>query len=327
MCIICDNKNIYDFSSEPNNHIIDCSHCHYIKKFPSIDKNLDKQISKISCYGCSLLVSIGTIYYSGLQIFDCSYCLKLTDIPMISGLRELKCSDCRIITHIPPIPGLQKLNCSSCPNLTDIATIPGLQDINCFNCPSLREIPIINELKNLECSHCVSITHIPRLDNLKKLTCSHCYLVKSIPMINGLKELRCSNCPLLTTIPLLQSLEELKCYECKSLTNIQKIDGLLYFDCHRCPLLISVPIPKNKYSWEVCYSGCKWLNIENREFEEQIILLERIQKWFKRISLRKRLVGMIPQILQLYYHPEAKGGYFHKKNMMTFINNCKNRIY
>jgi hypothetical protein len=32
-------------------------------------------------------------------------------------------------------------------------------------------------------------------------------------------------------------------------------------------------------------------------------------------------------IIPIYYHPEAKGGYFDKKNMLQFIQGSHNRQY
>jgi hypothetical protein len=40
--------------------------------------------------------------------------------------------------------------------------------------------------------------------------------------------------------------------------------------------------------------------------------------------MRKRLSILIPQLIPLYYHPEAKGGYLHKKEMQEFINSLMN---
>jgi hypothetical protein len=70
-------------------------------------------------------------------------------------------------------------------------------------------------------------------------------------------------------------------------------------------------------------TGCKWLIYGNVEYEQNIIKLIKIQKWVKKMIIRKGLMGLIPQLMPLYYHPCAKGGYFHKKNMFSFISNIK----
>ncbi len=41
--------------------------------------------------------------------------------------------------------------------------------------------------------------------------------------------------------------------------------------------------------------------------------IRRLQGWIKNISMYKKIIHIIPQLMPLYYHPSAKGGYFHKK--------------
>ena len=44
-----------------------------------------------------------------------------------------------------------------------------------------------------------------------------------------------------------------------------------------------------------------------------------LQNWIKRMLQRKKLIKLIPQLIPLYYHPDAKGGYFDKKRLFEFI--------
>ena len=101
----------------------------------------------------------------------------------------------------------------------------------------------------------------------------------STPETSLLKKLNCSYCPLLL-------------YNKKSI-----IDNIEFIECF----------------------GCKWINKNNVEYEYNINKLIILQKWFKRIITSKRLKKLIPKLMPLYYDPESKGGYFHKKKMFVFI--------
>ncbi len=70
--------------------------------------------------------------------------------------------------------------------------------------------------------------------------------------------------------------------------------------------------------------NCQWLNIKNIEYENNIKKLKIIQKFTKKIILSKRLIVLISKITPfellrrpIYYHPECKGGYIHKKQMLV----------
>jgi hypothetical protein len=94
-------------------------------------------------------------------------------------------------------------------------------------------------------------------------------------------------------VPDIQGLQRLVCYDCRSLTSVPKNQGFDRFECDKCV----------------------WLS-EHINFQDNVEKLIKIQKWMKRVILRKRLLSLIP----LYYHPLAKGGYFHKQDMEKFIN-------
>jgi hypothetical protein len=64
--------------------------------------------------------------------------------------------------------------------------------------------------------------------------------------------------------------------------------------------------------------GCVWLN-NDPGFGESVKKLIKLQLWFKNMYLSKRLKKLIPQLIPLYYHPDAKGGYFEKKAMLEFF--------
>ncbi len=117
---------------------------------------------------------------------------------------------------------------------------------------------------------------------MKKLDCSENPSLINIPRIKGIREVLCWNCPLLLNITLD---EELECLDC------------------------------NKCTWVKC-AGSEWLNNRNIEYDDNIKILIILQKWFKQVLTSKRLIKLIPLLMPLYYHPQAKGGYLHKKNML-----------
>ncbi len=69
------------------------------------------------------------------------------------------------------------------------------------------------------------------------------------------------------------------------------------------------------------YSNCfgKWINNNNNNarYEFNIKKLIIIQKWFKKIILSNNLKKILIQIIPIYYHPECKGVYIHKKQMLV----------
>ena len=47
-----------------------------------------------------------------------------------------------------------------------------------------------------------------------------------------------------------------------------------------------------------------------------------LQKWFRNTLMVKKLKQITPDILKIYYHPNMKGGYLHKRKMMSFLDVC-----
>ncbi len=122
-------------------------------------------------------------------------------------------------------------------------------------------------------------------------------------------------------IPEILGLQTLDCEHCTSLINIPDIKGLKNLKCDCCVSLIIVPNIK-KYDSFSCY-GCKWLRPINKYFRNDLKKVKKIQKCVKRTLLSNRLINMIPKIMPLYYHPDAKGGYFDKKELFNFFQNVK----
>lgn len=89
----------------------------------------------------------------------------------------------------------------------------------------------------------------------------------------------------------------LSCQNSRSLTNIGDTANLSWYHC----------------------SGCIWSYVRNDKFDDNIRRLIVLQRWFKKILQSKRLTKLIPKLIPLYYHPECKGGYFHKKSILEFL--------
>ncbi len=136
-------------------------------------------------------------------------------------------------------------------------------------------------------------------EGLIKLDCSNCQLLTNISSTTrvSLQELNSNNCELLTYIPLIKGLQILICSNCRCLTNIPMIEGISSLYCY----------------------NCIWLKENNKEYENNIKKLNRIQKFIRKIIMSKRLIKLIAKIMPLYYHPDCKGGYMHKKQMFIDI--------
>ncbi len=191
------------------------------------------------------------------------------------------------------------LDCSGCNTLTKIPNIPGLKELYCCNCPMLIEIFPIKSLEVLNCSRCTSLTTIPYIDRLRVLLCL--------------------NCPVITKIVCGHGLEQINCFNCTTLTHIldDNKSQLKQLVCTLCRNLLQIPPKKYRY---LSATKCAWLSHpSNLEYDENIGKLKILQRWIKKVVIGKRIKRLIPSLMPLYYHPEAKGGYFHKKRILEFI--------
>src|SRR5438874_2536828 len=108
-----------------------------------------------------------------------------------------------------------------------------------------------------------------------------CILCRGVKTI-GLKRLNCSYCSFITTIPCIEGLLDLYCFNCLAITSIPPIERLRVLYCYDCPRITSIPIP---YTKALECTGCKWLNVNNPEFDHNIKKLKRLQVWFRSILL------------------------------------------
>lgn len=185
------------------------------------------------------------------------------------------------------------------------AEFHGLENVRCY-CPELKQIPLIPGLKVLDCSHCPELEHISLIPGLEELYCSDCPKLKQIPQIPGMKYLNCARCPLLTSVPWIDTLTYLFCEESRSLTQIPEIPGLEHIFDTQCV-------------WLKPRQSLYYYDHFNEIYMDRIQKLKILQKWFRGVLMNKKLLRLIPQLMPLYYHPSAKGGYFHKKEMLDFM--------
>jgi len=87
--------------------------------------------------------------------------------------------------------------------------------------------------------------------------------------------------------------------------------------CFKCPTLIT--IPQFEGLRRLSFFGCKWIE-SNEEYDDAIKKLLILQRWFKNLLQSRRLKKLIQQLVPLYYHPDAKGGYLDKLDIMKFMN-------
>jgi hypothetical protein len=120
--------------------------------------------------------------------------------------------------------------------------------------------------------------------------------------MDGLQYLHCNQCPALTHIPPINGLSTLDCSYCRSLTELKVPDTVAYLNT----------------------TGCVWLDT-HFNFKDSLEKSIYLQKWVKKRRLIIRLKKLIPMIIPIYYHPDAKGGYFDKENMLQFIERSHDR--
>ena len=72
-------------------------------------------------------------------------------------------------------------------------------------------------------------------------------------------------------------------------------------------------------------SNCPWLKHNtNKNYNSNITKLFLLQKWFRGCLMSKKLKNIYKPILEIYFHPDYKGGYLHKKSMLDQFNCINN---
>jgi len=122
----------------------------------------------------------------------------------------------------------------------------------------------------------------------------------------------------LTEIPKFPDLMVLNC--CRTnLKEIPMFPNLVDLWCNGCTSLTKVPVPRKSY---IC-RGCTWLEEENKNFDDNIEKLKRLQR-FCRNNLKywrfKRWVNS-REFAEWFYDPEQWGGRASKRNIEKFFSN------
>ncbi len=302
-------------------------------------KDYNDKYVEIDCSGCPDLVKVPLI--NGLKKLNCSGCQNLIEITPNSYLKILNCSGCQKITKIDgrDFDNLSSIDCSMCENLNEICNFKKLRTLVCAGNMRLREIDIdclqklfcsstsitkisTNDPKCIDCSKCPYLEEIiikkPTERKLKKLCC-HTTSLKELPQgLENLVELNCSNCDKLTEIPFYENLQFLIAWDSLSLKKIQPMKRLQMLNTFNCRQLIECPGFHNGM-YEYTCKNCPWINYQNPNYQRNIEKIIVLQKWFQGFVRSKKMKQMIKCIVPIYYHPDNKGGYFHKKKMLEFM--------
>ena len=160
------------------------------------------------------------------------------------------------------------------------------------------------KMTELDCSNCPLITRIP--DTLTSLTYLYCYgcpLLTHIPdTLTPLTILYRSNCPLLTHIPdTLTSLTYLDCSDYPLLSHIpDTLTSLTGLDCRDCPFLDHPQNPPAATNTSNLIS-LQW-------YIKKRVLANRIER-----------IGRCRDLIELWWHPDAKGGWFAKQELLKEV--------
>jgi hypothetical protein len=132
--------------------------------------------------------------------------------------------------------------------------------------------------------------------------------------------------PLLSGIPgELVNLTLLHCFRCPLLSWIPgELINLTKLNCAECPLILSIPDELVNITRLICHD-CPWLsNPGDENYNSNITKLFLLQRWFRGCLMSKKLKKIYKPILEIYFHPDYKGGYLHKKSMLDQFNCINN---
>jgi hypothetical protein len=205
------------------------------------------------------------------------------EITFDSEIDEMDISWCNDVQSIPMMKGLKKLWCQGCPKMEHIPDIPGLKDIRCYK-SGIIVVQGFKELEFIDCCDCLDLIHISDNPCLKTIFCVRCPELLSIANVPETEFVSCSDCQKLSTVP---------------------DRAIEYMESNHPSFL----------------RECKWLkSTQNANYHENIQKVIVLQRWFRNVSMSKRLSKIIKMIIPIYYHPDAKGGYFDKKRLTDFFN-------
>lgn len=185
---------------------------------------------------------------------------------------------------------------------TELKDADRIREIYCRECPDLKIIPYIPDLcksriMSLDCSGCPNLENIDNLQHydISILWCCRCPKIKKIPWLKNPDQIYCSNCVNLSEIETQPMFTYINFSNCRLLTDVN-VQPLRYFSALKCP-------------WISCIA----YRIKNPNFESRIEKLKKLQRWFIKFLLIKKLVYFIPYISEIYYLPGYKGAFLSEK--------------
>lgn len=289
------------------NHL-ECVTCECIKYIPKFEFLEMLFICNTSIRIIPNIQSLKILHFIGSNII----------LPNITGLKKLCVERCYDKLIIPNIDNLETLILISCRDVF-MSYISCLKHLSLYDCDNIKHIYYFNELISLNILNCPRIKRIPLLPKLETLELNSCQAISNIPDMSYMKSLTCINCHHISNITGLISLENLEIHNCKlikRISNFKNIESIYVSSLHMLTELPDVCIDHLKII------DCKWIRGDS-EYENNINRLIKLQKWFKKCIFIKRFINIIPKLIPLFYHPDAHGGYIHKRDMLHCLKYIK----
>jgi hypothetical protein len=113
------------------------------------------------------------------------------------------------------------------------------------------------------------------------------------------------------------------CVICNCNGDYSSLEGLQILNCGGCTNLTSIPVIDGLQTLDYMY--CKYIHPTNHHIDYIRILQQRI----KRVILYKKLKRMVTcrPFVELWYHPESKGGYFIKQKAIKGMEDALSDVF
>jgi len=213
--------------------------------------------------------------------------------------------------------------------------ICGTETETCYSFIRIKSDPVYVTISNCSNIRILSLDDLDIGNSMIELHCTNCPNLETINVSDKIAALYIDECPKIKKIPQLKNLKFLDCRRCPSLTTIPLIKGLIGATFVVCRSLISIPQNSKVHSYGIKslrhlhVTQCHWSSVGKSwsKMSDQIEKLTILQRWFRKQILGRRLIRLIPWIMPLYYHPDAKGGYFEKKAMLEFFDSIPDNMH